>query len=277
MSGTGRRVWGVLGVLALFALGLGGGALLSRHLTTRKDAGAVPKLSQLAAPPGQARSDPAARPPIGLSPVPVDEPRGGSPGPGQPAQAAARIPWAEPYPAPAFALTDQEGRPVSLGDFAGQVVLMNFIYTSCTATCPLETQELRQLQQALGPLMGRDVVFLSVTIDPRRDTPEVLKRYAAGHGADLRSWKFLTGPEPRVREVLEAYRVPVRVETRPGAPAGHYELGHGNPIYLIDQWARVRKRTAPTMLVQIGRPAIEWLVQQGAGDAPGRRAGQGGA
>jgi cytochrome oxidase Cu insertion factor (SCO1/SenC/PrrC family) len=261
---AGRRL---AGLLVVFAVGIAGGTLASRSLLAPRGA-TVPKLSEVAVPPGRLAADAAARPPIGLSPVPVPEARPtaaadrghASPGP-------TKIPWADPYPAPAFTLTDHEGRAVSLRDLAGRVVLVNFIYTNCQTTCPLETQELRALQQALGPLMGTDVVFLSVTIDPKRDTPAVLKQYGVRHGVDFRSWRFLTGSDATVRQVLEAYRVPVRVETLPGTAPGSYELGHGNPVYLIDQWTRVRKRTAPTMLVQIGRPAIEWLVKAGRGDA----------
>jgi cytochrome oxidase Cu insertion factor (SCO1/SenC/PrrC family) len=153
-----------------------------------------------------------------------------------------------------------------LRDLSGRVVVLSFIYTHCKTTCPLLTQELKQLQEALGPLMGREVVFLSLTIDPQRDTPAVLKRYGEVHGVDFRSWRFLTGSEGTMRQILEAYHVPVRVEKPSGAHADGYELGHGNPIYLIDQWGRVRKRTAPTMLVRLGRPAIEWLVREGASD-----------
>lgn len=269
---TGRRVTvktvgAALGILACLAVGVGGGTLLARHLLAR--GWAPPRLSEIAAPPGARKSRPATDLPVGLSPVPPDEPRSATnPAAGGEAAGPGQIPWADPYPASAFTLVDHDAAPVSLRDFSGRVVLVNFIYTSCKTTCPLETQELRTLQKALGPRMGRDVVFLTVTIDPKRDTPEALKRYGEGHGADFRSWRFLTGSEAQIRAVLEAYRVPVRVETPPGAAPGHYELGHGNPIYLIDQWSRVRKRTAPTMLAQIGRPAIEQLVTEGARRAP---------
>lgn len=68
-------------------------------------------------------------------------------------------------------------------------------------------------------------------------------------------WKLLAGSETTIRQVLEAYHVPAAGRARLRRPPGSYELGHGNPIYLIDQLGRVRKRTAPTMLVLIGRPA----------------------
>lgn len=265
---TRKTVWGIAGVCTVFALGLGGGTLLARYVVVKKEPRVVPRLSDIAAPPEETgKRDPSSLPPIGLSPVPVGEPQT----PGTAVQEGGheqplRIPWAEPYPAHPFTLTDHEGRQVSLRDLSGRVVVLSFIYTHCKTTCPLLTQELKQLQEALGPLMGREVVFLSLTIDPQRDTPAVLKRYGEVHGVDFRSWRFLTGSEGTMRQILEAYHVPVRVEKPSGAHADGYELGHGNPIYLIDQWGRVRKRTAPTMLVRLGRPAIEWLVREGASD-----------
>jgi cytochrome oxidase Cu insertion factor (SCO1/SenC/PrrC family) len=234
---TRRTAWSVAGTLAFFTAGLGGGIFLSHHIFTKKDP--LP-------PEGQQHLH---------STVAMTDP-----------EKPLKIPWADPYPAHPFALTDQGGNQVSLQGFSGKVVLVSFIYTNCKTICPLITQELKKLQQDLGPLMGREVFFLSITIDPKRDTPEALRRYGEGQGVDFRSWKFLTGPEENIREVLEAYRVPVRVEKVPGASEESYELGHENPIYLVDQWGRVRKRTAPTMLVQSGRQAVEYLVQVATSD-----------
>lgn len=265
---TRKTVWRVAGVLAFFAVGLGGGMFLSRYIFAKGEKAEVLKLSEVVASPEKIEKlDPSSLPPIGLSPVPPE-----GPWPPHPAVEATgpekplKIPWADPYPAHPFTLTDQGGNQVSLKDFSGKVVLMSFIYTHCKTICPLVTQELKKLQEVLGPLMGREVLFLSITLDPKRDTPEALRRYGEEHGVDFRSWRFLTGPEEKIHEVLEAYGVHTEVEKVPGASEGSYELGHGDPIYFIDQWGRVRKRTAPTMLVQIGRQAIEDLVKEGAGD-----------
>ncbi len=265
---TRKNLWGVVGVLAIFAVGLGAGTLLSRYVFAKKEKVALSKLSEFAAPPGQIEKlAPSSLPPIGLSPVP---PEGQQP-PSSAVEVAGRektvkIPWANPYPAYSFLLKDQDGNQLSLKDLSGRVVLVNFIYTHCKTVCLLETQELRKLQKALGPLMGREVLFLSISIDPKRDTPEALRRYGEQHGVDFRSWGFLTGSEEMIRKVVEAYRVDVKVVKVPGTSRGSYELGHGAPIYLIDQWGRVRKRTAATMLVRTGRQAIEYLVKEGRSD-----------
>lgn len=91
-------------------------------------------------------------------------------------------------------LTTQDGKTVHFYDdvLKGKIVAINLIYTHCQYSCPLETARLAQVQQLLGDRMGKDIFFYSITIDPKRDTPEVLKTYAekfhAGPG-----WTFLTG------------------------------------------------------------------------------------
>jgi cytochrome oxidase Cu insertion factor (SCO1/SenC/PrrC family) len=81
-------------------------------------------------------------------------------------------------PAPALTLTTQESAPLSLGDLRGKVVLLTFIYTSCTDTCPLLTGKMASIQEKLGADFGSRVQFLSITVDPERDTPDVLRAYA---------------------------------------------------------------------------------------------------
>src|SRR5918992_4025838 len=97
-------------------------------------------------------------------------------------------------PAPDFALTSQDNQPVTLQDFRGKVVAVTFIYTSCPDTCPLLTMKMAQVQDDLGPRFGTKVAFVSITVDPEHDTPEVLKHYAEAFDADPAGWAFLTGP-----------------------------------------------------------------------------------
>jgi protein SCO1/2 len=99
----------------------------------------------------------------------------------------------EPFPASDFTLTDQDGQPFTLSSLQGKVVLIDFIFTSCPGPCPLLSLKFSQLQQRLGERLGKDVMLLSVTIDPKRDTPAVLKDYAQRYQANLQGWKFLTG------------------------------------------------------------------------------------
>jgi len=110
-------------------------------------------------------------------------------------------------PAPDFTLMSQDGKPVALTDFRGKVVAVTFIYTSCADTCPILTELMASVQDRLGRNFGTKVAFASITVDPERDTPEVLKQYAKTFGADLNGWAFLTGTPATIREVARRYGV----------------------------------------------------------------------
>jgi protein SCO1/2 len=110
-------------------------------------------------------------------------------------------------PAPEFTLTTQEGQRLSLQELRGKVVAVTFIYTGCTDTCPLLTAKLVQLQTRFGAEFGAKVFFVAVSVDPERDTPEVLKRYAQAHRADLTGWAFLTGTAAEIRQVTRRYGI----------------------------------------------------------------------
>src|SRR5207248_10745848 len=106
--------------------------------------------------------------------------------------------WGADY-FPNVALTTQEGNVVHFYDdlLKGKAVAVNLVYTRCTASCPLETAKLAQVQRLLGDRVGKEIFFYSISIDPTHDTPEVLKAYAenfpigpgwlfpAGHEADV--------------------------------------------------------------------------------------------
>jgi protein SCO1/2 len=110
-------------------------------------------------------------------------------------------------PAPEFVLTSQDGAPVTLADFRGKVVAVTFILTMCTATCPVLTPMMSFVQDQLGNDFGTKIAFVSITVDPERDTPDVLKQYAQAFGADFAGWSFLTGSPEAIREVTHRYGV----------------------------------------------------------------------
>ena len=82
--------------------------------------------------------------------------------------------------APDFALTSQDGAEVTLGDLRGKVVAVTFIYTWCPDVCPMLTDKMARVQDELGPDFGSKVAFVSITVDPERDTPEALKDLRGG-------------------------------------------------------------------------------------------------
>ena len=144
--------------------------------------------------------------------------------------------------APEIRLTDQDGRPFTLSALRGSAVLLDFVFTRCTGPCPILTAAHVRLQQRLGETLGGKVHFVSVTVDPEHDTPEHLRRYARGQGADLARWSFLTGTPEEVDRVLRAYHVG-RLRDRDGG------LNHTVVTYLIDARGRIRR---PYLGLEIG-------------------------
>lgn len=144
-------------------------------------------------------------------------------------------PAASAEPAPDFTLTDQAGEEVSLADLRGQVVLMDFIYTHCPGPCPILTSTHVRVQRTLPEPLRERVHFVSISIDPERDTPEALREYAEARGADLADWSFLTGDPEAVDPVLRAYGV--------GATPGEGgEIVHVVATYLIDPQGNIAER-----------------------------------
>ena len=94
---------------------------------------------------------------------------------------------------PAFSLSDADGRPVTLADFKGKVVVLHFIYASCPDVCPLHADRIAEIQGLVNasPMKGL-VQFLSITTDPAHDGPEVLRGYGPVHGLDTANWMFRT-------------------------------------------------------------------------------------
>jgi protein SCO1/2 len=106
---------------------------------------------------------------------------------------------------PDFTLTSQDGSAVSLSQFRGQLVAVDFIYTRCPLpdVCPRLSANFARLQKRLGAR----VTLLSITLDPEFDTPAVLSDYARRWAADPRIWRFLTGAPDRVQKVAGQFGV----------------------------------------------------------------------
>lgn len=115
------------------------------------------------------------------------------------ASPGAETPWNKDY-FPNLPLTTQDGKRVKFFDdlIKDKIVVINFIYTGCPDTCPLETAQLVQVQEILGDRMGKDVFFYSISLDPNNDTPAVLKEYSEKFHA---RWTFLTGKQEDVFEI----------------------------------------------------------------------------
>ena len=102
-------------------------------------------------------------------------------------------------------LLDQDGRKIHFYTdlVKGQTVVINFIFTTCTTICPPLGATFARVQKELGDKVGRDVRFISISVDPATDTPERLKAWGAKfHAGD--GWTFVTGDKPQVDELLRA-------------------------------------------------------------------------
>jgi protein SCO1/2 len=121
-------------------------------------------------------------------------------------------PWGASY-FPDVPLTTQDGETVRFyRDLVeNKFVLVNFIYTHCTKTCPLETANLVRVQRRLASRVGKDIFLYSITLDPQRDTPEVLKAYAQAFHAGP-GWLFLTGKREDIQAIRARFRDRTTVE-----------------------------------------------------------------
>ena len=148
--------------------------------------------------------------------------------------AVAAAPWLPVIkPAPEFALLDTAGRPVRLSELRGRVVLVAFVYTRCTAACPLLTARMARLQATLGADVER-VRLLSITVDPARDSADALAEYARRFAADGRRWRFLREEPAALAPVLAAYDEWTR-------PVAGGEIEHPARLHLIDAAGRIRE------------------------------------
>ena len=110
-------------------------------------------------------------------------------------------------PAPPFDLIDQAGRAVSLASLGDRVLIVDFIYTSCPGPCPVQTSLQVELQRKIPPALRGEIQFISISLDPEVDRPEVLENYGAVRGVDFSNWSFLTGPTEQVAEVVQRWGV----------------------------------------------------------------------
>jgi protein SCO1/2 len=139
--------------------------------------------------------------------------------------------------APDWVLTNQDGKKVRMTDFKGKVLLVSFIFTTCNGSCPATTHRMEKVQTALKSkalLNKGHVHLLSITLDPARDKPEVLRRYMHLYDANPADWTFLTGGKDQVAKVIAAWGMWVR-------PAANGQLDHPSRIFLVDRGGRIRE------------------------------------
>jgi protein SCO1/2 len=159
--------------------------------------------------------------------------------PGPPARAGSPAQSTSPAsprePSELTSLLDQNGARFSFERLKGRTVVMNFIFTSCPVSCPLQTRALTNVQRALPRALHGRVQFVSVTVDPAHDRPAVLKQFALGVGADLTSWSFVTGDDDEIASLHQHFDARVKKLDSGG-------FDHRVAVYLIESHGRVIQR-----------------------------------
>jgi cytochrome oxidase Cu insertion factor (SCO1/SenC/PrrC family) len=193
-------------------------------------------------------------------------------------QSSSALTLPEPKPVTDAVLTDETGQTIALSSFRGHPMVVTFLYTHCTDTCPFVALKFRQLAELLGDEV-KNVTLVGITTDPDRDTPAVMTAYSKDTGL-WGIWHFLTGPQATLEAVWKDFGIAVarvdaeeiketaqatqelgldlgRKSTTVGSPAfglakenlvladrviarfgGGYELAHSTPFWLVDKQGR---------------------------------------
>ena len=152
------------------------------------------------------------------------------------AKAMAESPWNKEGIAD-FEFIDTEGKTVTKADLLGKPWIVCFVFTHCAATCPMVTGSMRELQDRLKDC---DFRLVTLTVDPERDTPEVLKGYGESRGADFSKWMFLGGDKIATYKLIHgSFKMPVQETVGKDRQPG-YEFIHSNNIMLVDAAGVVR-------------------------------------
>ncbi|MDD5325625.1 MAG: SCO family protein [Polaromonas sp.] len=133
-----------------------------------------------------------------------------------------------------FSLTDQNGQVRTLKDFSGKVVLVFFGYTQCPDVCPTTMAEMAQVKQMLGP-DGDRLQAIFITVDPERDTPEMLKGYMGNFDPTFLALRPTLAELPELAKAFKIY-----YKKAEGKTPGSYSMDHSAGSYVFDGKGRIR-------------------------------------
>lgn len=139
-------------------------------------------------------------------------------------------------------LVDQDDRPFDPRQFAGRLVIVNFIFTGCGTTCPTQMAQLARFDQSLPPAQRRRLMLLSVSVDPAHDRPAQLRTYGKLFGTDGRRWRLLTGSPQDIARVTRSFAA-----MRPGEANAAF---HTSEVRLFDARHRMIQRYAGAPLAE---------------------------
>lgn len=174
---------------------------------------------------------------------------------------APTLPHAEPAPLRGIALQDHRGQPVTPASLDGQVLVLNFIFTTCSATCPTQVRELAAVHDALPASVRASTRWLSVSVDPLSDTPATLAAFARRLDAERPGWRFATGAPTQVQQLADRMAAFERSGRTPRPE------DHRTSIWLYDTRGELVLRLAGAPL---DRARLAREITQLAGPAPER-------
>lgn len=136
-----------------------------------------------------------------------------------------------------FSLTNQDGKTISRADLIGNPWVANFIFTRCTGPCPVMSSHMSQLTTEFP---NANLKFVSFSVDPQYDTPEILRAYAKRYQWDQNRWFFLTGDSDKVHEIiLKGFKLALEENIDPNISIGE-KINHSLHFVLVDEVGHVR-------------------------------------
>ncbi|MBF6616289.1 SCO family protein [Pollutimonas thiosulfatoxidans] len=158
-----------------------------------------------------------------------------------------------------FSLQGAGNKTVTEENFDDKIVLMFFGYASCPDVCPTTMAQLAQVMEELGDDAAK-VRILFVSVDPHRDTPDVLQSYVDAFDSHAIG---LTGTEKQVADVARRYRVAYQIEKPKGDDTANYEVSHSRGVYVFDDAGRARYLAADTDAVDVLLAGVRELLAEG--------------
>lgn len=135
-----------------------------------------------------------------------------------------------------FSFTDSSGQLLTKKELLGKPFVIAFVFTKCLGPCPAVTLQMRELQERMKDY---DFNLVTLTVDPARDTTDVLREYGEAQNADFDRWKFLTGDQRQIYGLIQrSFKMPVQETTGADRKPG-FEIIHSTNIMLVDATGRV--------------------------------------
>lgn|SRR5690606_27087018 len=156
---------------------------------------------------------------------------------------------------PGFEFTDQNENRISDEDMLGKVYVVEFFFTNCPTICPVMNQNLKEVEKEIN---NSDFGIISITIDPKRDTPEVLKVHKEKLGIQNPNWHFLTGNRDEIYALSKKFNIYVgeNENTAEG-------LNHSGKIALIDKNGKIRSRYNENGIPILYYSALNYVDENG--------------